>query len=293
MTLTTLALSVDTGVAHLELNRPDALNAMNRPFWGEMIEAFDTIAADPSIRCVVISGRGRHFCAGLDLKDFTGLFESDDGDGSGGDPGRERERLRRTVLSMQETFSVIERCRVPVLAAIHGACIGGGVDLISACDCRYASRDAFVSIQEINIGIAADVGSLQRMPHLMPQGVVREMAFTGEKMAADRAMQYGLYNDVFDTREAMMDRVMEIARTIASKSPLAMTGTKEMLNYTRDHSVQDGLNYVATWNAAMLINPDVRAAIAAQLSRTEASFGDLWPADPILGSRAGKKSGTA
>jgi enoyl-CoA hydratase len=278
MTYETLALSIDGGIAHIELDRPDRANAMNRPFWDEMVRVFGEIDADPTIRCVVISGRGRHFCSGLDLQDFAGLFQTAEDT----DPGRQREQMRRTVLQMQESFSVIERCRVPVLAAVHGACIGGGVDLISACDCRYASSDAFISIQEINIGVTADVGTLQRLPHLMPQGVVRELTFTGERMGTERARQFGLWNDVSETREAMMARVMDIARTIASKAPLAMTGSKEMLNYTRDHTVADGLNYVATWNAAMLLSSDVQRAMMASKTKSEAQFDDLYPDSGML-----------
>lgn len=272
MTYETLALSVDDGIAHIELNRPERMNAMNRPFWGEMIRIFDEIGSDPSIRCVVISGRGRHFCSGLDLQDFTDLFQTTPET----DPGRQREQIRRTILKMQESLSVIEQCRVPVLAAVHGACIGGGVDLISACDCRYASADAYISIQEINVGLTADVGTLQRLPHLMPQGVVRELTFTGDRMGTERAAQYGLWNDVSETREALMTRVMEVARAIAARAPLAMAGSKEMLNYTRDHSVADGLNYVATWNAAMLLNSDVQRAMTAAMTRSDAEFDDLY-----------------
>ncbi len=205
MSYETLALSIEDGIAHIELNRPERMNAMNRSFWGEMVRMFEEIDTDPSIRCVVISGRGRHFCSGLDLQEFAGLFQTS----ADIDPGRQREQLRRTILKMQESFNVIERCRVPVLAAVHGACIGGGVDLISACDCRYASADAFISIQEINVGLTADVGSLQRMPHLIPEGIVRELTFTGERMGTERAAQFGLWNDVSETRETLMARVME------------------------------------------------------------------------------------
>lgn len=283
MSYETLALSVRDGIAHVELDRPERMNAMNRPFWGGVVRVFEEIDADPAIRCVVISGRGRHFCSGLDLQDFAGLFQSTPET----DPGRQREQLRRTILQMQESFNVIERCRVPVLAAVHGACIGGGVDLISACDCRYASADAFISIQEINVGLTADVGSLQRMPHLMPEGVVREMTFTGERMFTERAAQFGLWNEVSESREAMMTRVMEVAGTIASKAPLAITGSKEMLNYTRDHTVAEGLNYVATWNAAMLVNSDIQRAMSAAMTKSEAEFDDLYPDSEML-KRAGK-----
>ncbi len=287
MTYTSLALSVADHIAHVELDRPEKMNAMNRAFWQEMVDVFAEIGERTDVRCVVLSGRGRHFTSGLDLQDFATLFQAN----SRAEPGRERHRLRRTVLEMQETFNVIERCQVPVLAAIHGACIGGGVDLITACDCRYASADAFIAIQEINIGMAADVGTLQRLPHLVPQGVAREMAFTGRRMPATEAMERGLVNEVLDDREALMARVMEIAAQIAARSPLAMAGVKEMLNYARDHSVADALNYVATWNAAMLIGDDVPTAIQAQMAKEEARFADLDAATNIV-RRKGHRSGT-
>ncbi len=287
MTYTSIALSVADHIAHVELDRPEKMNAMNRAFWQEMVDVFAEIGDRTDVRCVVLSGRGRHFTSGLDLHDFATLFQP----GSKAEPARERHRLRRTVLEMQETFNVIERCQVPVLAAIHGACIGGGVDLITACDCRYASADAFIAIQEINIGMAADVGTLQRLPHLIPQGVARELAFTGRRMMADEAMRHGLLNEVFADRDAMLAHVMEVAGQIAARSPLAMSGIKEMLNYARDHSVSDALNYVATWNAAMLIGDDVPTAIQAQLAKQEARFADLEAPTNIV-RRKGHRSGT-
>lgn len=287
MPYTSLALSVTNSIAHVELDRPEKMNAMNRAFWQEMVDVFAEIGDRTDVRCVVLSGRGRHFTSGLDLQDFATLFQTN----SKAEPARERHRLRRTVLEMQETFNVIERCQVPVLAAIHGACIGGGVDLITACDCRYASADAFIAIQEINIGMAADVGTLQRLPHLVPQGVAREIAFTGRRMLAQEAMDRGLFNEVLDDRDALLARVMDVATQIAARSPLAMAGVKEMLNYARDHSVADSLNYVATWNAAMLIGDDVPTAIQAQMAKEEARFADLDAAANIV-RRKGHRSGT-
>jgi enoyl-CoA hydratase len=241
-----------------------------------MVSVFKEIDALSEVRCVVIEAMGRHFTAGLDLNDFGGNL-------AGGDvePARRAEQLRRMVLTMQETFSVIDRCRVPVLAAIQGGCIGGGVDLASACDMRYVTADAFFTIQEINIAITADVGTLQRIPHLLPQGVVRELAYTGRRMPAQEAFQRGLANQVFDTQADMLEGVMEIAREIASKSPVAMTGTKEMLNYARDHSVADGLNYVATWNAAMLSAADLAEAFQARAEKRAPAFDDLLPARKV------------
>jgi enoyl-CoA hydratase len=255
----------------LRLNRPKALNTMTLPFWHDMVAAFDEIDECAEARAVVISSTGRHFTAGLDL----GVFEtlSDDR----GDVGRRGERLRRTVLDMQESFSVIDRCRVPVIAAIQGACIGGGVDLISACDIRLCAADAFFCIQEINIGMTADVGTLQRLPYLIPSGLVRELAYTGRRLAAEEARAAGLVNAVFDDHDALVEGALALARTIAEKSPLAIVGTKEMLNYARDHTIADGLNHIATWQAGMFQTDDLARQLAANKAKTPATFDDLLP----------------
>ncbi len=267
----TLELAVEDHVAHLRLNRPKALNTMTLSFWRDMVAAFGEIDERAEARAVVISSTGRHFTAGLDL----GVFEtlSDDR----GDAGRRGERLRRTVLDMQESFSVIDRCRVPVIAAIQGACIGGGVDLISACDIRLCAADAFLRIQEINIGMTADVGTLQRLPYLIPSGLVRELAYTGRRLAAEEARAAGLVNAVFDDHDALIAGALALARTIAEKSPLAIVGTKEMLNYARDHSIADGLNHIATWQAGMFRTDDLARQLAANKAKTPATFDDLLP----------------
>lgn len=277
----TLAVSLEDGIAHVQLNRPDALNAMNKPFWQEMVDVFTAIDDTPAARVVVLSANGKHFTAGLDLDAFSAI-----GTGEAADLGRRNEQVRRQILEMQESFNCIERARVPVLAAVHGACVGGGIDMITACDMRYCSSDAFFSVYEVNIGIAADVGTLQRMPHLMSPGLVRELAYTGRRMPAAEAEKCGLVNASFADRAALLDGVMAIAREIADKSPLAVAGTKEMLNYTRDHSVEDGLNYVATWNAAVLLSADPQEALAAQKEKRAALFEDLLAPKRFVRRRA-------
>ncbi len=267
----TLALEVADHIAHVRFNRPDALNTMTLAFWRDMVAVFDKIDQRGDARAVVISSTGRHFTAGLDLSVFDGLTAPS------GDVGRRGERLRRTVLDMQESFSVIDRCRLPVIAAVQGACIGGGVDLISACDIRQCSANAFFCIQEINIGMAADVGTLQRLPHLIPAGLVRELAYTGRRLPADEALACGLVNAVFDDPGALVAGALEMAATIAEKSPLAIVGTKEMLNYARDHTIADGLNHMATWQAGMLQTDDLTRQLAANQSKTAAEFDDLLP----------------
>lgn len=268
--LDTLHLSVDAHIATVRLNRPDKANAMNATMWQDIRRAFDWVDQNPAVRVVLLQGEGRLFCAGIDLSMLAGLGaqirQSCD--------GRTREALRRTILDLQDTLTSLERCRKPVLAAIHGACIGGGIDLITCADMRYASTDAYFAIKEIDIGMTADVGTLQRLPKLIGQGQVRELAYTGRRFDAQEALQLGLVNRVFDTPQALHAGVREIAATIAAKSPLSIRGTKEMLNYGRDHSVADGLNYIATWNAAMLMSQDLHEAQAASAAQRAPVFGD-------------------
>jgi len=272
MAYSTLNLDLREHVAHVQLSRPGAFNSMNRAFWGEIRDCFRALDQDPEVRVAVISSTGKHFTAGLDLKEFAGVGSAQ---GGGGDLGRQREAFRRMVLGMQESFSALARARFPVLAAVQGGCIGGGVDLVTACDMRYASADAIFCVKEIAIGITADVGTLQRLPKLIPDGLARELCFTGRNLGAEEAKACGLVNAVYPDQAAMLDGVMAIARTIAGHSPLAMTGTKEMLNYSRDHAVADGLNYVATWNAAMLMGADLPEAMQASREKRPAAYADL------------------
>ena len=202
------------------LNRPDKANAMNAPMWEELQRCFEWLDQQPSVRAVILAGNGKHFCAGLDLAVFADLHSTS------ADPARRAEQLRRTILRLQDNLTAIEKCRVPVLAAIHKTCIGGGVDMTCCADMRYATEDAFFSIREIDIGMTADVGTLQRLPRIIPDGVVRELAYTGRNMDAEEAREVGFVNRVFENRETMMREVTAIARAIAAKAPLAVRGTK-------------------------------------------------------------------
>ena len=270
MVYETMCLNIEDGIAHIELTRGSEFNTMNKAFWPEMVKIFGEIENAPLARVVVLSGQGRHFTSGLDLNDFTaGLTTTE------GEPARSAEALRRTILNMQETMSVLDRCRLPVLAAIQGACIGGGIDLISACDIRYCTEDAFFCVQETNIGMTADVGTLQRLPHMLPYGILRELTYTGRRMMASEARKWGLVNKIYSDKAALLNGVKEIAQEIASKSPLTTVGNKEMLNYARDHSIQDGLNYVATWNAAMLSRADLGEAFLAKKEKRDPLFNGL------------------
>jgi enoyl-CoA hydratase len=264
----TLEVTIDEHVATVSLNRPDKANAMNGPMWDELQQCFEWLDQEPSVRAVILAGNGKHFCAGMDLAVFA---EAQD---ASVDPARRAEQFRRTVLRLQGNLSAIERCRVPVLAAIHNTCIGGAVDMTCCADMRYATEDAYFSIREIDIGMTADVGTLQRLPKIIPDGVARELAYTGRDMDAEEAREVGFINRVFENRETMMRKVTAIARSIAAKSPLAVRGSKEMLLYTRDHSVAEGLNYIATWNAGMFSQVDLQRGIEAQMTKARAVYED-------------------
>ena len=270
MELTTFDYRIDGAIARVTMNRPQELNTMNKAFWTEIIEVFAAIDADPAVRVVVLASTGKHFTAGLDL----GMAASA-GSGMPSDPGRARLAFLREVKAMQESFNVIDRCRVPVIAVVQGGCIGGGVDMVTACDIRIAVENAYFTIQEVNIAIVADVGTLQRIPHLLPQGLVRELAYTGRKFGAAEARSHGFVNSVEPDHEQALTAALEMARTIAAKSPLVIAGLKQVMNAGRDQTIDQGLEYVAMWNAGMLQGSDVGAAIRAQMAKDPAVFDDL------------------
>ncbi|GAA3588156.1 crotonase/enoyl-CoA hydratase family protein [Marinobacter xestospongiae] len=265
-------VTVENRIAHVRLNRPDELNTMNKAFWLELPQCIRAIEVESDARVIVISSTGKHFSAGMDLS----VFSDPSAVPMNGDPGRMAENLRRVVLQLQDSLSSLERVRIPVLVAIQGGCIGGALDLVCAADSRYCTRDAFFTIKETELGMTADVGTLQRLPKLMPQGLVRELAYTGRKFSADEARDQGLVNRVFDDAESMMESVMKIAADIAANSPLAVTGCKEMLNYSRDHTVADSLNYVATWQAGMFRPNDMMLTFQAKAQKQAAEYPDLF-----------------
>jgi enoyl-CoA hydratase len=270
MQATTITFAREGPVAVLTLDRPDKANAMEEAMWHELREAMRHADETPEIRVVVLKGAGRHFTAGIDLAMLEGLaarLRDEDG-------ARSREKLRRVILDLQDTLTAFERCRKPVIAAVHGACYGGGMDLVTACDIRYCSADAKFSVKEIDVGMTADVGTLQRLPRLVGEGMARELAYTGRVVDGAEARAIGLVNRCFDTPEALLEGVMAIAGAIAAKSPLAIRGCKEMITYARDHSVADGLNYVATWNAAMLLSRDLQEAGLAAREKRPPAFRD-------------------
>jgi enoyl-CoA hydratase len=243
-------------VALVRFNRADKANALNQTMWQELQSVMEWADAEPTVRAVVLAGQGRHFCSGIDLSMLLGI------QGAIADEceGRQREKLRRLILQLQDNVSSLERCRKPVVAAIHGACLGGGLDIALAADFRFAAADAVFGVREVDIGMVADVGTLQRLPGVVGQGMAREMALTGRDVTAEEALRIGLVNRVLPDADAVLAAALETAALMASKSPLAVRGSKEMLNYARDHSVADSLNHVATWNAAMLLSEDIQKA---------------------------------
>lgn len=262
-------------VAHIQLKRGDAFNTMNRAFWNELPAIVNKINDEGSARAIVISSTGKHFSAGMDLSVFT------DGQGvagGGGETGRVRANLRSEVHRLQKTFSCLDEARMPVLMAVQGGCIGGAVDMSTCADMRYATKDAFFVIQEINLAMTADVGTFPRLCHLLPQGLVRELAYAGRRLSAKKAYDLGFVNELFDTQEQMLNHVLELAGEIATKSPLAVHGSKVMINYARDHSIADGLDYIATWQAGMF-NPtaDMMESFKAKQEKRAPVYDDLLP----------------
>jgi enoyl-CoA hydratase len=256
--LKTLSVSIQDQIAHIVLCRPRQMNSMTPDFWSELPATVRLIDQQAAARVIVISSQGKHFSAGMDLSVFATMAKD-----FSGEPARRAERSRRLILELQDSFTALESVRIPVLAAVQGGAIGGAVDLLCACDSRYCTQDAFFTIKETELGMTADVGTLQRLPHLIPQGLVRELAYTGRNLGSEEAKTCGFVNQVFDDQASMLKAVMKIAAKIASNSPMAVAGCKEMLNYSRDHFVPDSLVYMATWQSGMFQMPDVQEAMAA------------------------------
>ncbi len=263
-------------VAHLRMSRPEQLNTMTPAFWRELPEIVTGLSDDASARVVVISSTGRHFSAGMDLSVFGGGGSSGLTSGDG-EAGRRSARTRAHARALQWSFTALAQARMPVLAAVQGGVIGGAVDLVTACDLRYAAEDAFFCVQEINLGMTADVGTLQRLGRLVPEGFAREMAFTGRRVPARRAYEVGLVQEVYADHESLLEGALETARQIAVHSPLAVWGTKVAMNYARDHTVDDSLEQIATWQAGMFQPADMAEAFTAQLEKRPPVFPELLP----------------
>ena len=263
-------LSTEQQIAHLVLNRPDALNTMNPTFWRELDEVLTALHRDASARALVISSTGKHFSAGMALDTFGNNLMGDDSPEG-------RAAVFDLLGSMQATFTKLETLRIPVIAALHGGCIGGAVDMVTACCIRYAAADTFFCIQEINIGMVADVGTLQRLPKLVPLAVVKELAYTGRRLSAAKALGYGLVNEVFETHEATVAAALQCAREIAAKPPVAIWGTKQVIHYARDHSTEDSLRQMGWVQGAIWSNAHVAEAVSAMKEKRAGQYPDLVP----------------
>jgi enoyl-CoA hydratase len=267
-------VSIENQIAHIQLSRPKKRNCMSRSFWNDLPAIVKDIDHNAKARVIVISSTGPHFTAGLDLQDF----DVADGIALGYEGMKETQAAAgfySHVSLMQESFTVLEQCRVPVLAAIQGGCIGGGVDFTTACDMRYACEGAFFTIFEIKIAMTADVGTFPRIVKLLPEGIVRELAYTGRRLTAEEALRLGFVNKVYPDQESMLEGVMAIAEEIASNAPLAVYGCKKMINYARDHSTADGLDYVAVWNMSMLKPEEMMESQKAKTERRPGKYVDL------------------
>ena len=267
-------LTIKDNIAHVVLSRPEKRNSMIKEFWEELPELLLDIDNNARARVIVITSTGPHFTSGLD----TSLF----GDLSLSDAATARERAIQAqsifyneVKRLQETFTTLEKIRLPIMVAIQGGCIGGGLDFITACDLRYATQDAFFTIFETNLAMTADVGTFPRLAKLIPEGFVKEMAFTGKRISAEDALRFGLINAVYKTQDEMIRDVLEIAYEIASKAPFAVTGCKKIINYSRDHTTKDTLDYIALWNASHFKIEEISEAMAAFKEKRPGEFANL------------------
>ena len=269
-------LTTTAGVAHLQLNRPERLNTMAPPFFPALRDAVRALHDAGEARALVISSTGKHFCAGMALDVFGG----DDALLVTG-TARARLNFQDTLRKLIDCFTTIDEAHFPVICAVQGGCIGGALDLATACDIRLCTADAFFTVQEIHIGMMADVGVLQRLVKIVPQGVAREMAYTGERMSAQRALAVGLVNAVLPDAETLLAHAMQLARSIAAKSPLAIAGSKLALNHARDHGTASALQQMTLLQSAIFDTAEMATAIDAWKKKTVAEFPALLPAAKI------------
>jgi enoyl-CoA hydratase len=271
-----LTIERQGALATVWLDRPEARNAMGHDLWRDLPLAMQVVGEDTDVRAVVVAAKGPHFSVGLDLKAMGGQLT--DGSGAAGDGAAKPSaaaraaRARADILRFQAAITAVAQCPKPVVAAVHGYCIGGGVDLIAACDIRLASADAIFSVREAKVAIVADLGSLQRLPAIIGAGHLRELAFTGKDIDAERAQRIGLVNDVATDADEVLKAARELAREIAANSPIAVQGTKAVLAANEGRTVAEGLDYVATWNSAMLVSDDLVEAMTAFMERRPPKF---------------------
>ncbi len=255
-------------VAQIQLNRPDKANSLTETLWDEIGAVFRWVGDEPSVRAVVLTGSGKHFCAGIDLALFGSVGKRE------GDLAKNAYTLRKFILRLQDAFTEIERCNKPVISAIQGVCFGGGVDLACATDIRFCTNDARFSILEIELGMAADVGTLQRLPYIVNPGIVAELAYTGREFNGEEAKQIGFVTRTFPSYVELLEGALQMAQVIASKAPSGIRSIKRNLLYTRDHTVEDSLEYIATWNASQLMSNDLPIAVMARSMKQPPQFED-------------------
>ncbi len=265
-------VEVNNSIAHIRFNRPEKRNSMNEDFWNLFPKEVEGLDDSGEIRALIVSSTGPHFSSGIDLNMFKDDVVEEQ---SENELGRSRGYFIQQLKYLQNVANCLEAARFPVIAAIQGGCIGGGIDLVTAADIRLCTKDAFFIIEEINVGLAADIGTLQRLPKIIPAGIAREWAMMGEKVSADRAKEVGLVSSLHDNQEGMLESAFEIAEKLVSKTPLAMWVTKEVLNYSRDHSVKEGLDNVNLWNAATLHKEDVMTTMMSKMQKKKPEYKNL------------------
>jgi len=273
------ALSHENGVAHLQLNRPERMNTMTPAFFPAIRDAVRELDDAGATRVLVISSTGKHFSAGMSLEVFAG-----DDLALTTDTARARLSFQTSLRKLMDCFTAIDQARYPVVCAIQGGCIGGALDLATACDIRVCTNDAFFTVQEIHIGMMADLGVLQRLVKIVPQGVAREMAYTGERVNAERALQIGLVNAVLPDANAAIEHALALARSIAAKSPLAIAGTKLALNHARDHGTAAALQQMTLLQSAIFDTGEMALAIDAWKAKRGAEFAPLSPVAQVSAS---------
>lgn len=278
MTDSAFTLSQDGPIAHLVLNRPKSANSMNLAFWRGLPSAIQALDEAGDTRVLIVSAEGKHFCSGMDLN----IFANPKSIPMTGEPGRNAENLSRIVQQLQAAFTCLEKARFPVIAAIQGACIGGAIDMITACDMRYCTQEASFCVKETQMGMAPDLGTLQRLPRIIGEGRAREWVYTASTYSAEQAESAGLINDVFENHDEMMSTVQSIAERIALHSPLSVTGAKQMLNYSRDHGVDESLQMMSIWQAGMFRPEDLMRAMQAQMTKKAPAYKDLMPVEPVF-----------
>uniref|UniRef100_A0A0K0EV30 Delta(3,5)-Delta(2,4)-dienoyl-CoA isomerase, mitochondrial n=1 Tax=Strongyloides venezuelensis TaxID=75913 RepID=A0A0K0EV30_STRVS len=254
-------------VTHLQLDRPQKFNALNIELWKEIGNVFKMLSEDEDTRVIVLSGNGKNFCSGIDLFEIQKFLNNSMTDDL--DNARKSRKIRNKILELQSYFTLIEECLKPVIVVIHGLCIGAGIDLITACDIRFSTTDTVFSVKEVDIGMAADVGTLNRLPKIVGnEGWVKEICFTGRNFSSDEAFKNGLVNQVYDDKKICLMKALQLAEMIGEKSPVAVQGTKGILNYARDHTVKESLEYVANWNASQLNTNDLLESVTAFITKS-------------------------